>query len=92
MLRLEAYEKIIKDLGWLPAVDYACDPLGSNALAVGFYDVFSNSLKQKKYMRGKDGVINPPFCSAKPFIKLAEEAFAEDSDTRILLIVPERKG
>jgi hypothetical protein len=75
MLRFKVYDEIIKYLGWLPVIDYACDPLGSNSLSVGYYDIFSNSLKQKKYMKRKDGVINPPFCAPEPFMELSEEVF-----------------
>ena len=76
MIRIEVFEEVIKELGWIPGIDFCSDPLGSNSLAVAFYDAYVNSLKQVDSLAGKDGVMNPPFIWPGKFIKLANEAFA----------------
>ena len=72
MLRFEVYEWIVGVLGCFTVIDYCTDPLGTNLLTVGYFEVFVNSLMRKNPIKGKKGVINPPFCNAETCIKLAE--------------------
>ena len=92
MLSLEVLEDICFELEWVPVIDCASDPTGSNTLAVAFYDVFVNALLQIDAIKGKDLVMNPSFCCCKQYKQLAEDAFEADKETRILLIVPKRAG
>ena len=61
MLRLEVLDDICQELGWVPVIDCDTDTLGTNAIAVAYFDVFVNFLKQKMAIAGKDLVINPPY-------------------------------
>jgi hypothetical protein len=92
MLRFEVFELIVGVSEWLLITDYFTNSLGTNSLTVGYSDVFANSLMQKNYMKGKCVIMYPPFCNAKPFIKLAEQADEEEDSNLILLIVPKRKS
>jgi hypothetical protein len=92
MLNAERLEEICAETGWVPVIDCAADPLGTNSVCVLYFDVFVDALQQVEAIKGKDLAMNPPFLMCKEFIELAERAFDADPRTRVILIVPKREG
>ena len=92
MLRPEILDKICEETKWVPVIDCCADPLGTNSVTALYLDVMVDALQQVDAVKGKDLVMNPPFCRCEEFIEFGEQAYEADKATRIVLIVPKRKG
>lgn len=66
------------------------DCLGANALAAFYYSADMDALQQIEYLKGQDVWCNPPFSRMADFIKLCEDTFSANSQTRIVLVAPLR--
>ena len=91
MLKEDILQKAVDAVGWPPAIDPCCDPLGSNALAPLYYSAWQNSLLQHSSLLGADLIVNPPYSRIKEFLTLLNNLFEEDPETRAILIVPHRE-
>ena len=80
------------NIEWIPVIDVCSDTVGSNSTAVLCYNVMVNGLLQMEYFAAKDSICNPPFASAGKYIKMLEEAYKTNNETRVLLIVTARTG
>ena len=74
MLLPDVFAEILKKIDWYPILDICCDVLGSNALALFYFDARSDSLQQLEYLKGKNIVCNPPYDQCDKFIDLIEKA------------------
>ena len=83
-------DKIFKIVGWKPAVDLACNPIGSNAVAPLFICAMADALKSRKYLPGKRLMVNPMFKLTKEYKELLEQALRDDPTTRAIFVVPDR--
>ena len=72
-------------------VDACADPLGTNSVAPLFFSAASNILAQVSALAGNDIMINPPFFLAEEFVDVALAAFAQDTSTRCIFIVPNNR-
>ena len=82
--------KIFRLVRWKPALDLACNPIGSNAVAPLFISAMVDALRSGRYIKGKRLMVNPIFVLIRQYKALLEQAFTDDPTTRAIFVVPDR--
>jgi hypothetical protein len=81
-------EAIIRKVQFIPVIDVNSDVAGANARAPLYLDVSVDALQQNSCLLGLEIWMKPPFLLMNEFINFAERLFAEDPETRIVLVAP----
>ena len=85
-------DSIAKDAGWQADIDPCCNLIGSNSEAYLFYSAFEDATKQVDGLKGKKIWCNPTWKLAAKYVKTIESAADEDSETKCVFVIADKKG
>lgn len=90
MTRPEVLADIYDTVGYDPYIDLCSSVSGSNSTCPFYYDALSDGRLQANKIKGKRVICNPPFYQAADYISTLETALKLDTDTKAILVVPDR--